>query len=45
MGSAAGEGKAPSYDIAVLKGDGVGPDVVDEAGGYPRLLSTPAGLI
>ena len=21
----------PSYDIAVLKGDGVGPDVVDEA--------------
>ena len=31
MGSAAGEGEAPSYDIAVLKGDGVGPDVVDEA--------------
>lgn len=31
MGSAAGEGEAPSYDIAVLKGDGVGPDMVDEA--------------
>ena len=31
MGSAAGEGEAPSYDVAVLKGDGVGPDVVDEA--------------
>ena len=31
MGSAAGEGEAPPYDIAVLKGDGVRPDVVDEA--------------